>query len=315
MAAANAWLAAETDRILAALSAAGIEALLLKGAALAGWIYPDPGQRRMGDIDLLLRRSQIDSAQTSLEALGYSPALAEPRPGSQLRFESQRMMLRRRPPATLLELHWQLFDEPYYQDRVSIDWFWARARPASMAFAQAQRLDTTAMLLHLCGHLALHHPWAEHPRLRWQHDIAAIVALEGDSIETGELLDRARQWQLVGALRQTILPLAEAPWCLELPAGLAAPLAALRPGAAERRVLAARQQPLTAARRLWCDLRGMRGWRRRLAFLGAQILPGADYMRWRYGDGPLPALYLSRWKRGLRQLWRGRNVERNADSP
>ncbi|MCB0217014.1 MAG: hypothetical protein KDH92_10280, partial [Chloroflexi bacterium] len=73
---------------------------------------------------------------------------------------------------------------------------------------------------------------------------------------------------------------------------------------AERAALARLTAPRPAAWRLWQDLRALTGWRRRLAFLAINLVPGPRYMRQRYGRGPLPTLYLRRWARGLRQLGR-----------
>ncbi len=57
--------------ILDALSAEGIPVLVLKGAALAHTVYPEPGLRPMRDIDLLVPPSQARQAQSLLISLGY----------------------------------------------------------------------------------------------------------------------------------------------------------------------------------------------------------------------------------------------------
>ena len=56
----------------AALEAlAPIPAVALKGVALADLVYPSPGARAMGDVDLLVRREDLSEALVRLEALGY----------------------------------------------------------------------------------------------------------------------------------------------------------------------------------------------------------------------------------------------------
>ncbi len=61
--------------ILTAYQAAGIQALILKGAALAHLIYPQPGLRPMRDIDLLVHPTQATQAQYLLTELGFNAPL------------------------------------------------------------------------------------------------------------------------------------------------------------------------------------------------------------------------------------------------
>jgi hypothetical protein len=59
------------DDLLAAFAAAGIRMILLKGAALAHLIYPDPALRAMVDIDILIDSAAAASAAATASALGY----------------------------------------------------------------------------------------------------------------------------------------------------------------------------------------------------------------------------------------------------
>lgn len=61
----------ELDRALGALDGAGIPVVLLKGAALAGTVYPDPGLRPMIDLDLLVGRDDVQRALEVVQPLGY----------------------------------------------------------------------------------------------------------------------------------------------------------------------------------------------------------------------------------------------------
>jgi hypothetical protein len=64
------------DDVVGRLTAAGVPALLLKGAALAETVYPDPAQREMLDIDVLVARDRLTVATAALGELGYRPAPA-----------------------------------------------------------------------------------------------------------------------------------------------------------------------------------------------------------------------------------------------
>ncbi|MEO8000442.1 MAG: nucleotidyltransferase family protein, partial [Arenimonas sp.] len=71
---------AECRRILASLQQAGIHALLLKGSALAYWLYPSAHLRDCSDIDLLFSsHDETRKAISLLQSMQYSlrdPALA-----------------------------------------------------------------------------------------------------------------------------------------------------------------------------------------------------------------------------------------------
>ncbi|KAB2931876.1 MAG: nucleotidyltransferase family protein, partial [Candidatus Contendobacter sp.] len=64
--------AAELRDVLAALAQAGLPVLLLKGAALAYTLYPEPHLRDRCDTDLLLpSRDEAERAWRVLQTLGY----------------------------------------------------------------------------------------------------------------------------------------------------------------------------------------------------------------------------------------------------
>ena len=56
---------------LDALEEAGIDAVVLKGAALAHTLYPDRGERPMADLDLLVARERAGEARRSLAGAGW----------------------------------------------------------------------------------------------------------------------------------------------------------------------------------------------------------------------------------------------------
>lgn len=62
---------AAADQACAALAAAGVPVLLLKGIAYAGRLYADPAARPMTDVDLLVAPDAIAAAARALARLGY----------------------------------------------------------------------------------------------------------------------------------------------------------------------------------------------------------------------------------------------------
>lgn len=59
----------EVERVFARLAAAGVDALLVKGWAAAR-VYPEPGLRPSGDVDVCVRPSQVEAARRALEGSG-----------------------------------------------------------------------------------------------------------------------------------------------------------------------------------------------------------------------------------------------------
>lgn len=75
----NAALLRQLEAVASRLNAAGVEPLLLKGAChLVEGLWPTGGARAVGDIDILVRASEIDRAFRCLAAA--SPASASPVP-------------------------------------------------------------------------------------------------------------------------------------------------------------------------------------------------------------------------------------------
>lgn len=97
-----------TAKLVAQLEDAGIESLVLKGAALGHLAYPDPGTRPMSDIDLLVRPEDVERVQTWVGTAGGKIAFPNLRPTALRTF-------RHSAPVTLpdgeFDLHWRiLFD-------------------------------------------------------------------------------------------------------------------------------------------------------------------------------------------------------------
>ena len=90
---------------VAALEAAGIPALPLKGTALAKVAHGDPGLRIAGDVDLLVPTSQVLHALAILRRLGYRP------PEDQMWVGGLPLLhytLHRDDASPRIELHWRI---------------------------------------------------------------------------------------------------------------------------------------------------------------------------------------------------------------
>lgn len=295
----NLLLLRELGACLRELAAAGVPVIVLKGAALIETVYDNPSLRPMGDADLLVARHDLATAQRALTGLGYTLASLETHPGAVSEYENELTFRKPGRQDTWIDVHWSLFDSPYYQGRVTMDWFWDTARPASIADVPSQVLGPEALLLHLCGHLTLHH---QATGLLWWNDIAEVLERERDAIDWPALLSRTCEYGLLLPLR-TVLARVATEWQAPVPPAVLEALHAQSASPTEQRVfeeLNAGQR--TARDRFLSDLNSMAGWRQRLRFARTSLFPSPSYMRRRYRIRHplwLPFYYPYRWLRGL----------------
>jgi hypothetical protein len=144
--------------ILAALDAANVPVVLLKGAAWVRSIYPDPALRTMGDLDLWIPRAHIEKAKEALSALGYAAQSKENRPlALQEAFLGETQMINREPGTWLLELHWNVFPGEWLHHTAQIDEaaVWRRCVPIDGI--NARQLAPEDAVLNVCLHFAINH--------------------------------------------------------------------------------------------------------------------------------------------------------------
>lgn len=151
-------------RPLRSLHDAGIETMLLKGAALTVTHYRDHGLRPMGDFDILVRAHDAPEAIGLLEALGFAPSQAF---GQAMHFRDA--------AGAELDLHWRLFPECPRDVDIDAE-CWEGAVPITVHGVSTRALNPADQLLHVIAHGLVHGPlWAEVGTLLWPADAAAIV--------------------------------------------------------------------------------------------------------------------------------------------
>jgi hypothetical protein len=298
----NAHTIRQLTRVLTLLNRNHIPVLLLKGAALIHTVYDDPALRPMVDFDLLIDREDVSRAVALLRMDGYSICDKEVHAGSIVDDENEIKLVSANSDDVPVELHWHLFDVPYYQHRMPLGWFWATAQPISVRGVPALVLGPEAQLFYLCCHLALHH---RGKGLLWQHDIVAFLHHYQHELVWSVVLDKAEEFELILAV-QTVLPALVSEWHAPIPVKQYALLMALCPHFIERHIftlLMAERRPVL--QRFWTDLIGLPDASSRLRFAARHIFPSPAYMKQRYTlDSPrlLPQVYLRRWLHGAFEL-------------
>lgn len=278
-----------------AFDAAGIEAVVLKGAGTAHHAYPDPALRPFRDVDVLVRTSQWRDACRVLARLGYQRVRPEPRAGFDERFG--KAATHRGPDGLWVDLHRTLVLGPFGL-WLEPDGLFAHTAPFELAGTVLRRLDTTVLLLHACLHATLGN-WP--PRLLPLRDVAQL-AVRND-VDWVLLARLTRQWRLTAPVADGLRAAART---LQMTVPTAArPLLDHTPRRWERRALAAyhSRQPGRLGVAL-ATLQAIPGIRPRLAYLRSLLAPDADFLETRTG-GAGAAAYLRRWAVPLRWLAAG----------
>jgi hypothetical protein len=141
-----------TAEVVPALRRAGVSCLLLKGPAIARWLYRDDGTRPYGDTDLLVAPDQVPSAEEALAGLGFVRSLAEAdTPG----WEQGANQWRQERHGTEVDLHWTLVgvraDPARVWERLSVDTETFRVRGADV-----EALSLAGRALHIALHASQH---------------------------------------------------------------------------------------------------------------------------------------------------------------
>jgi hypothetical protein len=190
----------EVEAILDIFRREGFQAILLKGTALAGTVYPNIALRPMSDLDLLIRVHDLPAAQETLTARGYvfHPDRAR---GFERNFGGGKMFTRQTPYPLDIDLRWHLLEWPCGQQATLLaEWLWNSAPERRVADIPALVLSPEGQILHLMSHLAKH-CWQ---RLLWFYDIAQVVRYYEDELDWDVVLAKAREFEILRALQVTL---------------------------------------------------------------------------------------------------------------
>ncbi len=291
LAASALLLAAECRRVLAALPAEQ-PVLLLKGSALAYWLYPQPFLRECSDIDLLLpARTDAENAAGLLKPLGY----AMHHQPDDLAHE----LLCRREVGGMrvdLDVHWRLANAPVFADVFSFEELHAASIPLPRLGPKARGLAPVHAFVHACLHRAINVYTGIGDRLKWLYDLH-LLALRFDASDWQALLDLCRQRGISGLCAEGMEAAASQ-------FGDAAP-----PGVLDQ-LNAARVHDRLDARRLgdwrymqWRNLSALPSWGTRLRWLWQSVSPPTGYLQELYGpEQGRVSLLLERGKRAWKRL-------------
>ncbi|MBA4416889.1 MAG: hypothetical protein C0392_03105 [Syntrophus sp. (in: bacteria)] len=189
----------ELKEVLQTLTSAGVSVVLLKGAAVAYSLYPNPVLRTMGDVDLWIPHTQIVPARQALHTIGYTIHSQEDHRPQALKdvLAGETQMMRNRPGAGLVELHWNVYPGEWLRHTARIDEtkIWARSVP--IEGMNMRRLSAEDLILHGSVHCAVNHQMSDGV-VRTILDI--VLAQRTWEIDWEVLVRRAREWRVATAV-------------------------------------------------------------------------------------------------------------------
>jgi hypothetical protein len=174
--------------LLGCLHDAGIETMVLKGAALTPLYYRNHGLRPMSDIDILVPSKKAREAINVLIESGWVPASQSPESqipiahGTEFKSTS----------GQIIDLHWHVLHEcrrPEVDDR-----FWERAQVIKLNNVSTHALSPTDQLLHVLVHGI---KWNPDPPFRWVADAVTIINTAPSQIDWHTLIREAKEYRLV----------------------------------------------------------------------------------------------------------------------
>lgn len=149
-----------------------LRVVLLKGDALAQWLYPERHLRLSDDIDLLLSsREQAQSAATACSELGYQMEYMP----SETNHEMTARLVVDGISRSELDLHSRLLNSPGYADIFSFDELWVASMPLPTIGDGMRALSPPHALAHACLNRALDMQIGAPDRLKLLYDIHLLI--------------------------------------------------------------------------------------------------------------------------------------------
>jgi hypothetical protein len=183
---ANRVRAKTMAEVLAAFQASNIDALVLKGAALAHLIYPQPGLRPMRDVDLLVSPSQARQAQNLLAELGFNASL----PGDSLPAKHLPNAQRRAEGLPVsIEIHHNLYSNG--APATELEALRPKAVPFTIEGVTACALGYEDMLEHIYQHMRVN-ILLDSLRLVWIADLVSLAEGYANEIDWPRVNPRVR---------------------------------------------------------------------------------------------------------------------------
>lgn len=203
--------------ILKVFNKVKIKVILLKGSHLAQFIYQDIGIRSMADIDILVKKDDLDKVEGLLLQMGYDyPQLGQTvydffkvnrdTQGQVCLIERYKTNHYHLYPLSdsikHLEIHWTIV-RPTSPFNIDIAGLWKRAKKVEVSRTNAMGLSPEDLLLHHSLHTSYSHKY-NFRGIKQLYDIATIIDHYAHEIDWDQLQLRAYEWGIEKYLYLTL---------------------------------------------------------------------------------------------------------------
>jgi hypothetical protein len=289
----------DLSEVLEALAQRGVEALILKGGALAYQVYESPDLRPRGDCDLLIDATCVGAAGDALRALGFMESLTS---GDE---HAVRQASFTRTGALgvqhAYDVHWAVTNTPLFASALRFEDLRARSVAIPQLGPHAHTLSFPDALLLACIHRVAHHHDSD--RLIWLVDIALLR--DRMTPEQHHAFWRQAADARVVAVCSRSIALADQ-WMSRLPHDLAQHWLSATEIDRKEPSQVVLDRTMTRGGVLAADLKAL-PWRARAERLWQLAIPPASFMQASFGTRNrvlLPWLYVYRALRGVARLFK-----------
>lgn len=205
---------ADLSEMLNALSHAGIKHILLKGPFLAEYVYPRSDLRYYTDIDLLVKKADVNHVHQVLNEIGYTLLDDERRRGFFDQGKTQVHYFRNR--CLPLDLHWELVNPPSHLVSLKVDTeeVWNAAVDIEVAGVETLGLSAEDALIFQCLHMTAHHDFN---RLLWFKDVEQVIRRYHSTLNWGLLVEKCNRYGIKTFVYYAIMMTAGACGELDVP--------------------------------------------------------------------------------------------------
>jgi hypothetical protein len=181
----NMGLYHKLGKVLELLRRDHISVIALKGVHLATAVYRNIALRPMGDIDLLVKQTDLLRVQEILVEQGYMASKEE------ICRAQEHLPPYKKKGSLTVEIHFHIVGPPCSL-RVDIEKLWVRAQMSSIQGIEVLTFCPEDLLLHLCMHASFHHAFDN--GIRPLFDISHTIEHYAEVLDWEQLLDRSREW-------------------------------------------------------------------------------------------------------------------------
>ncbi len=194
----NTKLYHELGNVLKGFVQESIPVIVLKGAHLAELVYPNIALRPMDDVDLLVRKNDLERVEKKLHEIGYGHLTAD---AERMKSTTPHHLTPfRKNGCSPVEVHWTLPSMGSFEK--DADEIWARAHSVTIGGCETRVLSPVDLLLHVSIHASLHHRFGL--GLRPLCDVAAIANRHYDGLDWEKILKYAGAWRLRSGVYLTL---------------------------------------------------------------------------------------------------------------